>query len=143
MPSSDAQKIYEDYLAKKHLKKTKQRQTILDVFLGIDSHVSLDQLLNAVHAQLPNLGMATVYRTMKLLVDAGIAHERRFEDSLTCYERADSEHHDHLICINCNRIIEFEDPEIEARQEAIAEQYGFRITSHRLELYGQCRDCLA
>ena len=85
--------------------------------------------------------MATVYRTMKLLVEAGIAHERRFEDSLTCYERADAEHHDHLICTACNKIIEFEDPEIEERQEAVAAKYGFRISNHRLELYGLCAEC--
>ena len=141
MNSAIVQRLYEDYLARKHLKKTKQRQTILNVFLGLDGHVSLEQLLTSVQKEMPGLGMATVYRTMKLLVEAGIAHERRFEDSLTCYERADAEHHDHLICTACNKIIEFEDPEIEERQEAVAAKYGFRISNHRLELYGLCAEC--
>ena len=88
------------------------------------------------------MGYATVYRTLKLLTECGVAFERKFGDGLTRYELADEEsHHDHLICVECAKIIEFEEPKIEELQEAIAARYGFSLKSHKHEMYGTCATC--
>ena len=85
------------------------------------------------------VGYATVYRTLKLLAECGVANERRFGDGLTRYELADdATHHDHLICIECGEITEFEEPRIEELQDARRPQDGFELRSHKHELYGVC-----
>jgi len=81
-----------------------------------------------------------VYRTMKLLVEAGLATERHFDDGITRYE-IEHEHHDHLVCIKCGKITEFECEMIEKTQNEIAESHGFEILRHRHELYGHCAAC--
>jgi len=130
-----------DYLKKNNLKVTKQRLAILDVFLGMEHHVSLDELHFSISRLHPNIGLATIYRTMKLFVEANIAHDRRFDDGPTRYEVVEEgEHHDHLICTRCGHIFEFEDEIIEERQEKIAKELGLRIKSHKLEIYGECVD---
>lgn len=88
----------------------------------------------------PHIGYTTVYRTMKLLVDAGLASERQFGDGASRYEIA-HEHHDHLVCLRCGKIVEFECSMIESTQLQIAERYGFRVLRHRHELYGHCGAC--
>ncbi len=100
------------------------RGTYYQVIRGIDAHI----------------GYTTVYRTMKLLCDAGLANERHFDDGITRYE-IEHEHHDHLVCVKCGRIIEFECAMIEATQDEIAERYHFRVLRHRHELYGHCESC--
>ena len=124
----------------RRLKRTRQRDTIVDTFLQSDVHLSLDELLALVQVKLPGVGYATVYRTMKLLVEAKVADERRFGDGQTRYEPAEvgEEHHDHLICRTCGHIFEFEDEEIEQRQARVAKQHGLRIVAHRLDLWGEC-----
>jgi Fur family ferric uptake transcriptional regulator len=86
--------------------------------------------------------VATVYRTMKLLSESGLAHARNFGDGQTRYEAAvGKHHHDHLICTRCGTIVEFENDRIETMQEAVARKHGFKVTSHKMELYGLCRNC--
>ncbi len=123
------------------LKQTGQRAAILDAFLDRAGHVSLDELLVRVLERRPGVGYATVYRTMKVFVAAGIAHERQFGDGQTRFEVADldNDHHDHLICTICGHIFEFEDDEIERRQAEVAADRGLRITSHRMNLWGECQ----
>jgi len=128
------------YLEEHSLKNTKQRGAILDVFLSASGHITSEMLFQKVREQHPNIGYTTVYRTMKLLCDAGLATERRFDDGITRFEIA-HEHHDHLVCTRCGKIIEFECAMIETTQEEIAERYGFRVLRHRHELYGHCEDC--
>ena len=101
------------YMQANRLKSTEQRQAILDTFLEADGHLSLDELLARVQVRKPGVGYATVYRTMKLFTDAGVAQERRFGDGQARFEPAelDDEHHDHLICDLCGHIFEFEDEE--------------------------------
>ena len=127
------------YLEEHSLKHTKQREAILDVFLEVEGHVTSDDLYQRVRAVHPQIGYTTVYRTMKLLCDAGLAHEHNF-DGLTRYEIA-HEHHDHLVCVRCGKIIEFECEMIESAQEQIAATYHFRVLRHRHELYGHCEEC--
>ena len=130
----------EKYLMRNSLKMTKQRKVILDVLSTLEHHVSLEELFQEVQKEYKGIGMATLYRTMKLFSNAGIANELRFEDGLTRYELATGDHHDHLICLECKQIIEFEDELIEKRQEEIAAANGMVILSHKLELYGHCFD---
>ena len=123
-------------------KNTRQRDVIVDVFLESDSHLTLQELQDRVQSRVHRVGTATVYRTMKLLVDAGVAVERHFGSSQARYELAEfGTHHDHLICASCQVIIEFEDPVIEERQDQIAERHGFTVLRHRHEIYGLCVDC--
>ncbi len=130
------------YMSKHNLRSTEQRRLIIDTFFDVGEHVTIDQLLERVRSSDPRIGYATVYRTMKMLTDGGIAHERRFGDGFTRYELADDEaHHDHLICVECGRITEFEEPLIEELQDRVAARYGFEVQSHKHELYGVCRDC--
>jgi Fur family ferric uptake transcriptional regulator len=128
------------YLEKNHLKHTKQRELILNVFLDARRHLTSEDLYLSVRQQYPNIGYTTVYRTMKLLVEAGLATERHFDDGITRYE-TEHEHHDHLVCIRCGKIVEFECEIIENAQDEIAKRHGFQIVRHRHELYGHCADC--
>ncbi|MCP5066622.1 MAG: transcriptional repressor, partial [bacterium] len=97
-------------------------------------------LYQRVREKHPSIGYTTVYRTMKLLCDAGLSHERHFDDGITRYE-IDQEHHDHLMCLRCGKIIEFDCQMIETAQDEIVERYGFRLLRHRHELYGHCPEC--
>jgi Fur family ferric uptake transcriptional regulator len=138
-PLEAAQTKLDRYIDRQGLKNTRQRALILEAFMGAGSHLSVEEVLRAVQEQHPAIGAATVYRTLKLLVEAGVAHERNFGDGQARYEAAhDDEHHDHLICTDCHTIFEFEDPEIERRQTEVATRHGMRLQSHRHEIYGAC-----
>ncbi|HMU38702.1 MAG TPA: transcriptional repressor [Pseudomonadota bacterium] len=131
------------YQQKNKLKITRQRELIVDVFLMYpqDTHLSIEELLFAVRAKQPRVGYATVYRTVKHLLEAGLAASRQFGDGQTRYEVADlfGPHHDHLICQKCRLILEFEEPEIERLQDSVASRLGgFKVVQHKLELYGLC-----
>lgn len=131
-------------MAERGLRSTEQRRLIIDTFFEQAEHVSVDELLEQVKARDPRIGYATVYRTLKMLVEGGIVHEHRFGDGFTRYELTDEDaHHDHLICLVCGKITEFEEPLIEELQERIAARYGFRVEDHKHELYGTCRECAA
>ena len=131
----------ESYMASQGLRSTEQRRLIIDKFFESAQHLTIDELLGQVRNEDPKVGYATVYRTMKMLADGGIAHELNFGDNATRYELADDDaHHDHLICQECGHIIEFEEPLIEELQERIAARYNFVIKHHKHELYGSCAD---
>ena len=139
--SSDSRELKErwrEYLETKRLNTTAQREVIVDQFFRTQDHVSIDELLAKVRRRQPTVGYATVYRTLKLLAESGLAVERQFGDGQARYEVA-GDHHDHLICTKCSLILEFEDDEIERLQERIAQRLGnFTVTRHRHELYGMC-----
>lgn len=132
---------FKEHLRRQRLKSTAQRDTIAKVFLDTQRHISVEELYNEVRRRNPRIGYATVYRTMKLLKECGVAAERHFRDGEARYESAQKRHHDHLICESCGKIVEFEEPRIEALQESVAKRMGFRFTGHKMELYGRCRDC--
>ena len=104
------------YLEEHSLKHTAQREAILDAFLEATGHITSEDIYNRVRKTHPNIGYTTVYRTMKLLCDAGLASERHFDDGVTRYE-VEQEHHDHLVCTRCGKIVEFECSMIESAQE--------------------------
>lgn len=137
--AEEAQRRLERFMRERGLKHTRQRDQILEAFFEAGGHVSIDDLLGRVQERMAGIGYATVYRTMKLFVEAGVAHERHFKDGQTRYEPVlDDEHHDHLICTVCGMIFEFEDPVIEQRQADVARAHGLRVESHRHEIYGTC-----
>ncbi len=131
---------FAEYVRKHGLKSTQQRDVIVELFLRSSGHISIDDLLVKVRRKNPKVGYATVYRTMKLLTDAGIAAARQFGDGQTRFEVSDGDHHhDHLICSQCGLILEFENDAIERLQEEMAESLGgFKLVRHKLELYGIC-----
>jgi Fur family ferric uptake transcriptional regulator len=132
------------YLAARNLKMTPQRRLILREFLQSGSHVSCEDLWARVKAVDGSIGQATVYRTLKLLADSGLANPVDFADGVTRYEpHYGQEHHDHLICEQCRTSIEIVDPVIERRQEALAKRHGFVLSHHRMSLYGLCAACRA
>lgn len=129
-----------DYLSRQKLKSTQQRKDIVDAFLQMQSrHVTIEELLEACRKTNAGIGYATVYRTLKLLVEAGIAEERQFQSGPAQFELESENHHDHLICTHCNRIVEFENARIESLQEKVAKDYKFELNSHKLMLYGVCQ----
>jgi Fur family ferric uptake transcriptional regulator len=130
------------YLEGHGLKHTRQREAVLEVFLEATGHITSEELFEQVRKRYPNIGHTTVYRTMKLLCEAGLALERHFDDGVTRYEIPHA-HHDHLICTRCGQIVEFECRMIESAQDEIAERYGWTLLRHRHELYGHCPRCLA
>ena len=143
---SEAHERLTDYMRSNGLKLTRQREMILKAFLAGQKHVAIDELLSQTRELLPSIGHATVYRTMRLFVDAGIAHEHSFGDGPAQFEPAtadEEDHHDHLICTVCDRIIEFENERIEKLQEQVAETHGFELTSHSMQLFGICPACQA
>lgn len=127
------------YLTKKGLKSTRQRDIIAEKFFSTGGHMSIESLLALAREQNPRVGYATVYRTLKLLTECGLAAERRFGEGHTMYETAgDSEHHDHLICVECGFVLEFHNEAIEREQDRVARSFGFNVIRHRHELYGMC-----
>lgn len=129
------------YLRRHHLKTTQQRELIVEQFFRSKGHISVDDLLARVRQHQHHIGYATVYRTLKLLTDCGLAAPRQFGDGQTRYEVADENDnpHDHLICLQCNLILEFENTEIEKQQDEVAARLGgFKVVRHKLELYGLC-----
>ena len=131
-----------DYLQERKLKLTPHRQLILDIFLNHEGHRSVEDIYRVVRKQDPRVGYTTVYRTMKILVECGLAREIDLADGITRYEHLyNHEHHDHMICMQCGRSIEFYDPGIETLQDEASAQLGFKVLDHKLQIYGLCRDC--
>ena len=135
-------RIFQNFAISKNLRSTKQRDIILDIFLSSREHLSVEELYLKIKSGHPGIGQATVYRTLKLFVEAGVAREILLHDGQTRYEHvASGEHHDHMVCTTCNAIIEFEDETIEKLQDEVAARHGFLIKSHKLEVYGLCSNC--
>jgi Fur family ferric uptake transcriptional regulator len=134
--------VLEEYISENNLKITKQRRTVLKIFLGCDDHVSVEELYNIVLKTESKIGLATVYRTLALLTKSGLALEMDFGDGQKRYESSyRSVHHDHMLCTECGKILEFNHPLIEKYQEEVAKQKNFKITSHKLDLFGLCQGC--
>jgi Fur family ferric uptake transcriptional regulator len=139
----EEKEVFATYLAEHHLKRSEQREVILDTFLRSERHLSVDDLLQLVQKKRSDVGRTTVYRTLKLLHAAGLAQELEV-DGCTRFEREyKRQHHDHFICKACSEIFEFSNPEIERIQDEIAADIGFVIQGHRHQIYGLCRNCAA
>ncbi|MBN1382948.1 MAG: transcriptional repressor [Deltaproteobacteria bacterium] len=134
--------IFDQFLARGSLRCTPQRRLILDVFLDFEEHITAEELYDRVKKRDPSIGQATVYRVLKLMVDAGLAREVDFGDGALRYEQSyNHPHHDHLICRRCGKTVEVMDSVIEEMQKRVAESFGFELTDHEMYLYGLCEDC--
>ena len=134
--------VLEGYISRNNLKITHQRRAVLKAFLDSENHVSVEELYNTISRIDSKIGLATVYRTLNLLTKSGLASELNFGDGQKRYEHSYMHsHHDHMICTECGKIIEFNHPLIEKYQEEVAAENGFKVTSHKLDLFGLCNDC--
>ena len=120
----------------KGVKLTDQRRVIAKVMSESTDHPDVDELYNRVSKIDPKISIATVYRTVKILEEAGILIKHDFKAGKARYEQIRESHHDHLIDVKTGEIIEFVDDEIELLQKKVAEKYGYKLVDHKLELYG-------
>ncbi len=134
---------FEAYLSKQGFRLTRQRQIILDAVFLAGVHVDAEQILAEARKLDASIGLATVYRTLILMTEAGTLAERNFGGGRRSFEviGGSIEHHDHLICTGCGKVFEFLEPEIENIQHLIAGKLGFELVGHRLELFGKCNKC--
>lgn len=142
----DNQKVLDDLkqiVKNKGLKYTKQREIILETILNSDKHLTAEELHNQINQEQPDakIGIATVYRTLAFLEDENLVSSIAMDKDGKKFEPNTKKHHDHLICVKCNKIIEFLDEEIEKKQEQVAQDNGFKLLNHTMYLYGVCKDC--
>ena len=136
--------VFMEHLQQNNLKLTPHRELILELFLGDEGHRSVEDIFRAVRERDPRIGYTTVYRTMKILAECGLAREIDLADGITRYEHLfNHAHHDHMICMQCGNSIEFYNSEIEETQDSASEQLGFKVLDHKLQIYGICKDCKA
>jgi Fur family ferric uptake transcriptional regulator len=134
--------ILEKFIKEKGLRYTPQREEILRVFLSVEKHLSADELHNIVKKKYPGIGYVTVYRTMRLLSDAGLCAEVDFGDGITRFEHQyGHEHHDHLVCVKCGKYEEVVKPAIEKLQDELAKEKRFIPLKHKLQIFGICAKC--
>jgi Fur family ferric uptake transcriptional regulator len=134
--------IFDHYLSKKGIRRSGQREHILEIFLRTEKHLTIEELYNLAKKKHPELGYATVARAMKVICEAGLAEKVDFEGGIARFEhKYGHEHHDHLICVKCGTFIEVRNDEIEKLQEKMAKRKGFKVIRHKLQIFGLCQSC--
>ena len=129
-------------LKKVGLKITAPRIKIFQILtISEKRHLSAEDIYHILHKNNEDIGLATVYRVLTQFESAGLIHRHRFEEDYAVFELNEGDHHDHLVCIKCRKVIEFVDNIIEKRQELIAKKNKFQITDHSLYIYGLCEKC--
>lgn len=136
----DAVETFENYLRTKNLKHSKPRRDILDVFLGSQGHLSAQELYDQVKQVNSRVGFATVYRTLKLLEECGLARSMDYGDGTQRYEPDRFQHH-HIICTTCNRTVEFLSPELESLLENVQASHDYIPQAHAVRILSICQDC--
>lgn len=138
----DERKIFDDFIRSEGLKVTSQRVAVLDSFLQIEDHVSVEDIHNILSRNRQKVGYATVHRTMKLIARCGLARLVRFDDGILRFEhRYKHKHHHHLVCTSCGQVIEFNSEKIDSVEKAILKKYGFTMHSHQYKVFGLCKGC--
>jgi Fur family ferric uptake transcriptional regulator len=134
--------IFANYLIKKGLRNTSQREDILAAFFSAGKHITVDELFSQIKIKNPAIGYATVHRNLNLLCECGLADEIKIGRQKARYEpKFGQEHHDHLICLRCGKFIEVSDRKIEKLQDKLAEANDFTPIKHKLEIFGICKEC--
>ncbi len=137
-----AETIFRQFLKEKGLLFSKQREQILAAFVKIKNHPTVDDLYNGVKKKNPRIGLATVYRTMKVMCDCGLAREIDFEDGVRRFEHNfHRQHHHHLVCTKCGRVIEVTNDRIESLQKKMAREHNFASTRDTMKIFGLCSKC--
>ncbi len=138
----DIERRFQEVLEKEGLNLTRQRQEILHALMAAEKHLGVEELYDLIKKKDPTLGRATVFRTVKLLQECGLVAEVTSANGRSKFElKADRPHHDHMICVECSRIIEFQSPMMERFQDEAIRKHGFEALWHRHEIFGRCRDC--
>jgi len=138
----EAQDILYRHLKRVGLKHTEQRDTILRTFLDTREHLSTDDLFQLVRKKDAKIGFTTVYRTLKLLAECGLASEVAFHDGITRYEHQyNRRSHHHMVCTECGSSVEFFSPEVGDLEREIGRKYQYATTRHTFQIYGVCEDC--
>lgn len=126
-------------------KLTPQRRAVLDVIIDNEGkHLTTEEIYDIVKANCPEIGLATVYRTLQLLEKMGVVYKMNFDDGCNRYElihNYENHHHHHLICVNCGNVEEVEDDLLGTLEENIEKKYKFKITNHSVKFFGYCRKC--
>ena len=131
------------HLTRNRLKRSAQREAILDAFVRAGHHVSVEDLLKIVRRRRSDVGRTTIYRALKLFQEAGLASELAFGNEARFEPVWNRDHHDHFVCVSCGAIFEFQSPEIERLQTEIAAGIGFKVEGHRHHILGRCRRCVS
>lgn len=140
---TDAEKVFKRYLENHGLRFTQERRLILSEINSLSDHFEVEDLVLQLRSSGRQVSTASVYRTIPLLIDAGIIIKNPCDQMQARLEPVfGHEHHDHLVCIKCKKIIEFRDDEIEKRQETVAKTHGFSMEGHRLVISGYCPECI-
>lgn len=140
--NKDAKTIFTKYINSKGLNLTRQREEILEIFTKTKKHLSVDDLFSLVKKRDAGIGHTTVFRTLKLFCEAGIAREVDLGRKVIRYEFIfGHQHHDHLVCTYCGSFIEAMDPDIERLQEKLCKKFKFFSEKHRMEIFGVCKKC--
>ena len=135
-------KIFIEYLKKHGMRMSGQRAMILDAFLKKEGHFTTEEFHGYIKSIDGSIGQATVYRNLKHLVEAGLARELDFGKGIKTYEHTYAhDHHDHIICTECGKRTEVYKPMVEKLQEKMAKEAGYKLSSHKLYLYGLCPEC--
>jgi Fur family ferric uptake transcriptional regulator len=138
----EAQSIFYEHLRRVGLKQTGQRDIILRTFLDTREHLSTDELYRIVKRKDETIGFTTVYRTLKLLAECGLASEVAFNDGITRYEaQYNRRNHHHMVCTECGSSVEFFSPEIERVEREIGRKNRYATTRHTFQIYGVCEKC--
>ena len=138
----DASEAFRQFLKQKNLQLTQQRQLIVDEFTRVKRHVSVEELYDLVKIRERSIGQVTIFRTLKLLAEADIARPVNFGDKTVRYElNFGTEHHDHLVCLQCGAVVEVFDPDLEKLQDKLCDEFEFSPVWHRLEVFGTCKKC--
>lgn len=133
---------FKDFLRSNNLKYTKERKGLLKAITLLKDHFHAEDIHRQVLKQKANVSLATVYRTIPLLIGSGLIIETLSGGDKVVYEKIyNKPHHDHMVCLNCGKVIEFTCPSIEKLQRGIGREYSFTLTEHRLELRGYCQTC--
>jgi Fur family transcriptional regulator, ferric uptake regulator len=133
---------FTEAIRQRGLSATPQRMAIAQTVFSTHDHFTAEDLVREVRRTHPRVGRVTVYRTLKVLVDSGLVEERQFRKDRVLYEHTvGHRHHDHMVCVNCGLIIEFESPVIEREQAVAASRRGFQVLYHQHVLFGRCRKC--
>ncbi|HET7184764.1 MAG TPA: Fur family transcriptional regulator [Terriglobales bacterium] len=138
----EAEGIFHNHLKKVGLKHTEQRDTILRAFLETREHLSTEELHRLVKKEDPRIGFTTVYRTLKLLAECGLASEVAFHDGITRYEHQyNRRNHHHMVCTECGGSVEFFSPEVGRLEQEIGRKHHYLTTRHTFQIYGVCAQC--
>jgi Fur family ferric uptake transcriptional regulator len=138
----DAKAKFDRFLKQKGLRRTKQRDELVNVFLRTEKHLSTQELFDIVRKKYKNVGYATVARTFKLLAESGLCRVVDFGDGVQRFEhKYGHEHHDHLICTKCGKFVEIYSKKLETLQEELVKRHGYTQEYHKLDIFGICPRC--